>query len=309
MEFTDLSPADRAIFERSARSIGLQVALLSLCMIVVGGILVSFAAWWEWSHSSSVEWAELAFDVALFSVLAVVVSGLAAFWFARRATRPLADALTRQRNFVADASHELRTPLSILYARVQQLSALVRRDERLKPVVAELKTDTQQMIALVEELLELATVPEVVAEPVRLDDVLSVIEADGTVAATAKSITLSVSPSKATVMVPEVALRRALSALLDNALKHAPEGGWVDITVLTAGSDVEIRVVDNGPGISGIDPARVFERFARGSGGSHGIGLALVQDTIARAGGSVSVEKTGPDGTTFLIRLPQGRPA
>lgn len=312
MKTAKLSDADRAIFERSARSIALQVAALSLGMIVVGGTLVSLAVWWKWRHDWSIDWLEFGLEAMAGGLVAVAIAGIAAFFFAHRATRPLADALSRQRNFVADASHELRTPLTVMYARVQQLAALSRTHERIHPVALELKTDTEDMIAIVEELLQLATVSTFTPEVVDLDGVFAKIEAEAEVSARSKDITFTVAASSLWVSAPPIALHRALSALVDNAVKHTPAGGWIDVTARALGGEVEIRVDDSGPGITGVEPDRVFERFASGTGGtggSHGIGLALVHDTIARSGGTVRVERTGPDGTCFLITLPQGRPA
>lgn len=71
-----------------------------------------------------------------------------------------------------------------------------------------------------------------------------------------------------------------------------------------------IQVIDDGPGIQGISPTRVFDRFAHGTSSAndtrttHGIGLALVHDVVSRYGGTVKVERTGSEGTTFQLRLP-----
>ncbi|WP_454137964.1 sensor histidine kinase [Microbacterium paulum] len=88
------------------------------------------------------------------------------------------------------------------------------------------------------------------------------------------------------------------------------------VTTSTSRTDTCIAVRDHGPGIQGIDPERVFDRFARSSlavdgGGSastgFGIGLSLVQDTIGRFGGTVEVTSTSEEGTTITMTLPRGR--
>ena len=116
----------------------------------------------------------------------------------------------------------------------------------------------------------------------------------------------------AIVPVPPVTLVRALVALLDNAVAHSPAGGSIELSARRLASGVEIRVADHGAGISGIDPAEVFERFARtpdsGRGRGFGIGLSLVRDIAQRAGGSVVVESTSPGGTVFLLTLPTTTP-
>lgn len=309
MKNLELSPSDQEIFSSSARNVGIQVAILSLTMIVTGGVFAGLALWWKIQHGSAVvdvDWVETIAYAAVAGLAAVAIAGLAASYFARTATRPLAEALCRQRNFVADASHELRTPLSVMYARVQQLGMLTSGDERLAPVAAELKTDTQRMITLVEDLLQLATVSVSESEMTQLGPILAQVEAEGAAIAAKKDISFTVIPQDVAVVATHIALHRALSTLVDNAIKYAPTGGQVAVNTEVNSGKVTIRITDNGAGIIGVDFDRIFDRFARGTDGSHGIGLALVKDTITRCGGTVDVETTGPEGTTFRITLAKG---
>jgi K+-sensing histidine kinase KdpD len=114
-------------------------------------------------------------------------------------------------------------------------------------------------------------------------------------------------------LIPDASLHRALVALIDNAVKHSPADATVVVATTTDRGRVIISVTDQGPGIRGIDPERVFDRFARSSeavdgGGTartgFGIGLSLVQDTVGRFGGTVDVTETSADGTTITMRLP-----
>lgn len=112
------------------------------------------------------------------------------------------------------------------------------------------------------------------------------------------------------VNVSPTALRRSLSALVTNALSHTPSGGRVRVWASTSGEFVVLPLAETGTGIRGIDPDRVFDRFAHGAPGalpSHGVGLALVRDTAAQAGGTVAVESTGPRGTTMSLMLKEAR--
>jgi signal transduction histidine kinase len=114
------------------------------------------------------------------------------------------------------------------------------------------------------------------------------------------------------VLVPAASIHRCLVSLLDNAMRFSPTGSTICVTVGSDRARADIRVIDSGSGITGIDPARVFDRFARGdAAGSSGfgIGLALVKDTVERYGGSAAVESTGRAGTTILLRLPRARRA
>ncbi|AOY73846.1 sensor histidine kinase (plasmid) [Arthrobacter sp. TES] len=102
-----------------------------------------------------------------------------------------------------------------------------------------------------------------------------------------------------------------ITALVDNAIAHAPAGGSIQITLSTEEQDAVITVADTGTGITGIEPARIFDRFAHGTAPattvarrSYGIGLALVQETATRHGGSIVPTSTGPKGATLTIRMP-----
>jgi len=106
-----------------------------------------------------------------------------------------------------------------------------------------------------------------------------------------------------------VSLRRAVVALVDNAIRHSPPKATVSITVaVTAGRTIELRVTDTGPGLCGLAPDDVFDRFTHspteGRRRGFGLGLALVRDIAEQCGGSVQVESTSPVGTTFLLRIP-----
>ena len=95
--------------------------------------------------------------------------------------------------------------------------------------------------------------------------------------------------------------------LLHNAITYTPDGGTVRLTGGPAGSGVQLKVSDTGPGIPPESRERVFERFvrldpARGSGGS-GLGLAIARWIAEVHGGTLRIESSGPEGTTFIARF------
>jgi signal transduction histidine kinase len=112
--------------------------------------------------------------------------------------------------------------------------------------------------------------------------------------------------------MPSAGLQRCITALLDNALRHSPDGSEIVVSVATTRSHAVITVTDRGAGIQGIDPDHIFDRFAHSSPSpdaptsrrSFGIGLALVRDIITRHGGTIRLAETTPSGTTFEMRLP-----
>ncbi|AMS05523.1 sensor histidine kinase [Acidipropionibacterium acidipropionici] len=324
----------RAADDRSIRSstlrIGLMVGVTS-ALVIAGGIAILL---WRISARSRPEAAEgmrrdhghghdhVVVDVSdvvpwlvVFGIAAVVLLGAIAWYSARRAVAPLAEALRRQRHFVADASHEMRTPLSALVSRTQILERRRARGEPIDDVIARLRGDAEAMSEVLTDLLTAAAADAGSLQEDAPDTPAHPMEALGRAAermeplASPHDVRIEVTGgSTASVQLAAPTLERICVALIDNAIVHSPQGGVVTVSCAQKGSTVEIRVGNQGPEISEEDRARVFERFARGAEtGRHrgfGLGLALVREVATRARGSVEIEETSPAGTVFLLRLP-----
>lgn len=257
---------------------------------------------------------ELLFNVmGAAAVLSLVVAAGLGVLMARRAVRPLAAALTLQRTFVADASHELRAPLTLLSTRVQVLNRELHRDPTEPQVLqdcAGVVADVQRLGEVVEDLLVAADPRrEDVHEPVDLGALVAAVGFSGAAHAAEVGVVLSVQPADAPLQVlgSSVALRRAVLALVDNAIDHTPPGGRVQISVRVARRAAVVAVSDTGPGIAPEAAERVLQRFHSGgqrSGRAHyGLGLALTNDVANRHGGQLRLApSTG--GTTFELVLP-----
>ncbi len=317
---------DRLAYRRSVIGIALRVAVVSAALVIaIIGLVVAYVLWQLTPNQLHerpgptdihiyLDTIDLSIAVIGVGGLAIVLAGVAAWLIARRAVRPIAEAARMQRTFVADASHELRTPLTVLHARVQRLQRMTPADDRRRPVVDELRGDTQVLIDIVNDLLNAATGS---SEPNGIADLratMSVVHRDMSVLAADRNVHLDVDPIDARVGVSETQLRRCLVALTDNAIGHTRTGGQVRVTAAVDRARVTIRVADNGPGVVGIEPARVFDRFAHGTPvdattmtttrTGYGIGLALVRDIAVRAGGDAVVEHTDSSGTVFALHLP-----
>jgi signal transduction histidine kinase len=103
-------------------------------------------------------------------------------------------------------------------------------------------------------------------------------------------------------------LERAIVALVDNAVQHSPAGGRVEVDCRVERGQAVLRVRDQGHGLDGVDPERVFDRFAHGSESGRrrgfGLGLALASEIAGAAGGDLAVESSSPVGAVFALRLP-----
>jgi two-component system, OmpR family, sensor histidine kinase MprB len=216
-------------------------------------------------------------------------------------------SLAAQRQLVADASHELRTPLTSLRTNIEVLAgseglADVQRQRLLDDVVGELG----ELTALVGDLVDLARGVEARdGTPARLRLDRLVATAVERAQARSPSTRFRLETEPCTVKAVDAALERAVSNLLDNAVKWSPPGGPVEVLVSTDG---EVSVRDHGPGIDSADLPYVFDRFYRSTAARHlpgsGLGLAIVRQIVEADGGTVTAEQAPGGGAVLRLRLP-----
>lgn len=261
-----------------------------------------------------------------FAELAGILASIAVvILFTRRSVRPLAQALALQRRFVADASHELRAPLTVLHTRAQLLAhrAATADVEAVHRDAAALVTDTRALADVVDDLLASATLAAGKSPRDRVDLAAVVTAVHDSMAPYADSLGVRLcvtqenasSPGVFEVLGSEAALRRALTALVDNALGHEHEGGAVQLRLRRDGPTVRVAVVDDGVGIDTDAMATLFTRFSHGTEHttregrtSYGIGLALVREIADAHGGDIAVNSEPGRGATFTLTLPAAPP-
>jgi two-component system sensor histidine kinase MprB len=219
----------------------------------------------------------------------------------------LAASRDDQRRLVEDAGHELRTPLTSVRTNL----AVLRRHPDLDPetrerVLADLHTETEELVGLVEEVVALARGVTDGAPPERIE--LGLLAA--AVAARAErrhGRPVTVTADDSVVEAPPPALERAISNLIDNAAKFDPGDGPIDVVV----ADGELTVLDRGPGIPPGDEARIFDRFYRSDGArslpGSGLGLSIVREVAAGNGGAVAASARPGGGAVVGFHLPPVR--
>ena len=232
----------------------------------------------------------------------LVLASVGAYALAGRALRPVAQALERERGFVADASHELRTPLAVLKTELELALRGRRSEEELREALRSASDETDRLTRLADDLLVLARSDrgtlDLKFEPVRVRDLLERV--GRRFGALAGEVEVS-APDELTVRGDPVRLEQALGNLVANAAAH----GSPPIRLFTRRDDgaVELHVEDAGPGLAPEFSPRAFERFTRAeasrTGGGAGLGLAIV-DAIARAHGG----RAGNRGADLWITLP-----
>jgi two-component system OmpR family sensor kinase len=217
-------------------------------------------------------------------------------------------ALLHQRIFVADASHELRTPLTSVLSNLELLSDQLEESELGDAAEGALRS-ARRMRRLVADLLLLARADAGRAPPRAPTDVGEVLtEAAAELEPIADGHTISIDAGRAVVDGTRDDLHRLAANLVENAIRHTPEGTTVHASAHARDGDVELVVEDDGPGIPPELAARVFERFVRGGddrgAGSSGLGLAIVRAVAESHGGTVRLEKGENGGARFVVRLP-----
>jgi signal transduction histidine kinase len=241
-------------------------------------------------------------------VLGLLVAGAAGTWLGHRALAPLSAALTLQHRFVADAGHELRTPLTLLGTRAQLLRRRLRRDPttpgRILTELDGVVADSARLTAILEDLL-------LVADPLadRLTEPLDLAELARTADVAGHEVDVRVdAPGAVPVVGSRTALTRALTALVDNGVRHAHTR--VIVAARVEGDRAVLEVADDGDGIDPAVAPRLFERFATGARPTdpgrrrYGLGLALVAEIAAAHHGSVELVPGGP-GARFRLTLPR----
>jgi signal transduction histidine kinase len=204
-----------------------------------------------------------------------------------------------QRDFTADMAHELRTPLAIMRARVDSLEPGPIRDA--------LRTDLVNMTRTVSQVLDIAELESFVVGDTKADLHAVCAEAVGFMAPLAvdmsKTISLTGAEGPVWVRGHAEALFRAVRNLVDNAIRHTPGGGSIEVHV---SADGIVRVIDDGPGVPEAERESIFRRFwrrDRTQAESRGLGLAIVARVAETHDGSITVENRPEGGAVFTLRL------
>jgi signal transduction histidine kinase len=246
--------------------------------------------------------------MAISGAVGLLLAAAAGAWLGRRAVAPLSAALALQRRFVSDASHELRTPLTLLSTRAQLIRRGLRAetDPELRSDMDGLVADAEHLTDSLEDLL-LAADPRGGTERVDLAQLADQVAASCAPAAGDTGITISCDTEQVWVSGSAAGLRRALTAVVDNAIRHAQQTVRIEVRLRNS-RDAVVEVHDDGAGIAPDMLPKLFERFASAPDPSdrrrrYGLGLALVSETAARHGGTVDA-RNDPNGAVLVLRLP-----
>lgn len=220
--------------------------------------------------------------------------------------------VSRQQEFVLNASHELRNPLGALVMRVEYLATGL--DENWEPDVEKAREEGRRMSRILDTLLFMAKA-EKKDSPFALVDLAQLatdrIDAWRTIASH-RGVEFEFAAFSETMSITDrTAVESALDAVLDNALKFAPNESSIEVSVRASqGEGCEISVRDYGPGLDAAELERVTDRFWRSPRDQNvpgsGLGLAIAADLLESLGGSVRVRVAEGAGLIVTLTLPGG---
>jgi len=293
--------------------------------------------------------------LALYILVATLVSGLLGWWVARKGLAPLegmrerAKSITvhnlqqrmpvdslpvelaelaiglngmfdrlngdfqRLMDFSGDLAHELRTPLSNLLTQTQVALALRRNSDEYREILASNAEEFERLAKMVSDMLFLAKMENGIDLPhrehIRLDDEVRALFDFYEAVAVEKNVRLDLN-GQAEMNGDRLMIRRAISNLLSNALRHADAGSLVEIGISSSEDAVELEVVNQGQMIARDDIPRLFDRFyradrSRGHPASEGagLGLAITKAIVESHGGRIGV-RSAARRTSFYLEFP-----
>ena len=230
----------------------------------------------------------------------------------------LQSSFEAQRRFTADASHELRSPLTAMRGELEVALRRERDPEEYRRVLDSTLEEVLRLSRTADDLLTLARSEAGVARP-RL--------APTDLAEVARKAVERLAPTAASrgieleldhrgvcgVLADADQMERVIRNLLDNAVRHSPDGSAITVRLSSDQRAVEVSVSDRGPGLGGIPPERVFDRFyradaARSQGSGTGLGLAIVKAVVEAHGGRVLAEDRQRGGARFTVLVPHRPP-
>lgn len=222
------------------------------------------------------------------------------------------DSFSRLRRFTADASHELRTPLAAIRSIGETALHASGEHGTCREAIGSILEESDRLRQLIDALLQLSRADageiEQRRESIDLVDLVQETVEFLSVLAEEKQQSIKITASKAVVQIDRASIRQAMTNLLDNAIKYAPQGSDIRITVgVTSHDEAFVEIADCGAGIPEQNLPHIFDRFyrvdkgrSREMGGA-GLGLAITRWAVESNGGKIEIESTVNQGSKFRV--------
>ena len=218
------------------------------------------------------------------------------------------DALQRlelqKEQLIAFLVHDLKNPVNAIDLQAQHCERSTSDPEKMRRAASKIREETRALLRMITNLLDISKADEGKLEPVlaEIDGAALVRNVVDALSSTVQrlGVTLEASIADVKLAADRDLVERVLVNLVDNALRHAPEGTAVRVTLAASG---ELRVADAGPGVPANQRDKVFERFHTDGGRTNrGLGLAFCKLAVEAHGGKIWIEDAAP-GAIFCVRL------
>ena len=221
-----------------------------------------------------------------------------------------------RRDFVANISHELKTPIGALSILSEAVLEASDDPEAITRFATKMQTEARRLSDLVQEIINLSRIqdedPLKNATPILLSELVLQAIDESRLSADSREIKIEfIKNSEVTILGDFTQLEMSISNLIENAINYSPNKTMVVVSLSRVDGLAEIKVKDQGIGISEENIERIFERFyrvdparSRATGGT-GLGLSIVKHIITNHGGDITVWSEQGEGSTFTIRLPE----
>ncbi len=265
----------------------------------------------DWQHDLA-RCLALAFISMFVSIITISVLAIMVYWLSKKAMKPVADSIEKQKQFITDASHELKTPLTIIAANAEVLEMCEGKNEWTTSI----KNQTTRLSHLVKNLVELSKLNEMQDENSRSNFNISsafldtVSNFETSAAVSNKNFSFSATDDLF-YYGNEMEIRQLITILCDNAIKYTDECGYIKLNLYKSGKNIIIESYNTCEYIDPKTVSHLFDRFYRADSsrardsktGGYGIGLSIAQAIVHRHKGKIKVFTSGTTGITFKITL------
>ncbi len=235
----------------------------------------------------------------------------------QKANEELLELDKMKSSFVSQASHDLRTPLTAIKGSLDNLSLGIAGDlnDRQKRILNRATKSVDRLTDLINDVLDLNRIETgrvtLERQPLQLKGLVERSLQEHMAAADKKKINLLVNgtPCDGYVHADMNKIERVIGELINNAIKYTPEGGQVEIRLVSDNDHLSLSVKDTGIGMSKEDCKKIWERFYRTNHSQQmakgsGLGLSIAKELVEMHDGSITVESQPGEGSTFHLNLP-----
>ena len=223
--------------------------------------------------------------------------------------------LNSQKNyFLGMAAHDLRNPVGIIQQSARKLSQYPQ-DDKQKTLLDIIQRNSENMLQLINDLLDISVIEsgkvDLKVQAIELSELVKNRLNDFDDKIKAKHMQIKTHFDSVMIELDKIRINQVIDNLLSNAIKYADQGSLIEVSVEKSADQAQVKIKDNGPGISAEKRSQLFQPFQRlghtptGGESSHGLGLAICARIIEAHNGSLTHENNTPHGSIFSFTLPR----